>query len=557
MCNLSQGLSDTVKEFTTTGICNPEKHYMVDISERLKEIKGMVDAGKYFCINRARQYGKTTTLSALRKYLSPLYEVISVSFQGIGESGFRTEENFVQSFCRLLRKQRQAWSAMPDQIMRKLEGILEREANLARLDELFEVLSDWCVCSDKLIVLMIDEVDSASNNQVFLDFLAQLRDGYLEREANPKAGVFQSVILAGVTDIKHLKSRIRPEDTSKFNSPWNIAADFDIDMSLPADGICGMLDEYEMDHHTGMNTSEIAREIYDFTEGYPFLVSRICQKMAKRYEGGRSSGGDMQNANGGSACDDVQPGVWSLAGVSEAVRDILMEKNTLFDSLMGKVYDNHDLSDVLQRILFGGDRIPYNPDSIPAMDGEMYGFVKNRDGALGIANRIFETRLYNYFLSVFEMKDSPMSRAGASERDRFISKGHLDMESLLKHYAVVFGDVYEEKAEPFDEEEGRRRFLLFIRPVINGTGNYYIETRTRDDKRMDLVIDYLGERYVIEMKIWRGIAYHEKGEVQLAGYLDSYHLDTGYMLTYSFNQKKNKGITYRVVNGKKLIEAIV
>lgn len=29
---------------------------------------------------------------------------------------------------------------------------------------------------------MIDEVDSASNNQIFLDFLAQLQNCYLERK---------------------------------------------------------------------------------------------------------------------------------------------------------------------------------------------------------------------------------------------------------------------------------------------------------------------------------------------------------------------------------------
>ena len=131
------------------------------------------------------------------------------------------------------------------------------------------------------------------------------------------------------------------------------------------------------------------------------------------------------------------------------------------------------------------------------------------------------------------------------------------MEKLLSHYITVFDDIYEGKAEPFDEAEGRRRFLLFLRPVINGTGNYYIETRTRDDRRMDLVIDYLGERHVVELKIWRGNAYHENGESQLADYLEYYHLKTGYMLTYSFNQKKMKGISHQTVNGKKLIEAIV
>ena len=350
------------------------------------------------------------------------------------------------------------------------------------------------------------------------------------------------MILAGATDVKHLKRKLRPEETAKFNSPWNIAADFNIDMSLSEPGIRGMLEEYEADHRTGMDTGEIAKEIYRYTDGYPFLVSRICQLIDLRLVG-----------DGFSSLSDA----WTVAGVSEAVRRILFEKNTLFDSLMGKVYSNEGLSAVLQRILFGGERIPYNPDNISAMDGELYGFLKNRDGALGIANRIFETRLYNYFLSLEDTQGSPVSKAGGREREEFIQNGRLDMETLLARYVRVFDDIYGSRPEPFDEAEGRRRFLLFLRPVINGTGNYYIETRTRDDKRMDLVIDYLGERHVVELKIWRGQAYHEKGERQLAGYLDSYRLDTGYLLTYSFNQNKKQGIKYRTVEGKRLVEATV
>ncbi len=59
-----------MKAFNTTAVCVPSKHYMVDLSERVKAIKQMVDAGKYFTINRARQYGKTTTIIALGFALS-------------------------------------------------------------------------------------------------------------------------------------------------------------------------------------------------------------------------------------------------------------------------------------------------------------------------------------------------------------------------------------------------------------------------------------------------------------------------------------------------------
>ncbi len=47
-----------MKTFNTTAVCIPTKHYMVDLTERVVEIKKLVDSGKYFTINRARQYGK-------------------------------------------------------------------------------------------------------------------------------------------------------------------------------------------------------------------------------------------------------------------------------------------------------------------------------------------------------------------------------------------------------------------------------------------------------------------------------------------------------------------
>ena len=69
------------KVFNTTAVCIPEKHYMVDITERLNQIKALVDEGKYFTINRARQYGKTTTLLALKKMLEKEYDVIMMDFR--------------------------------------------------------------------------------------------------------------------------------------------------------------------------------------------------------------------------------------------------------------------------------------------------------------------------------------------------------------------------------------------------------------------------------------------------------------------------------------------
>lgn len=75
---------------------------------------------------------------------------------------------------------------------------------------------------------------------------------------------------------------------------------------------------------------------------------------------------------------------------------------------------------------------------------------------------------------------------------------------------------------------------------------------------MDVVIDYLGHQYVIELKIWRGNAYNERGKEQLCRYLEYFDLETGYLLSFCFNKTKKPGIRQAIeLNGRRLIEAIV
>ena len=90
------------KRFNITGCCYPDKHYMVDISEKLIEIKRLVDKGEYFIINKARQYGKTTTLKMLRTYLGSSYVILSLDFQSIGAGDFQDEYRFSKVLAEML-----------------------------------------------------------------------------------------------------------------------------------------------------------------------------------------------------------------------------------------------------------------------------------------------------------------------------------------------------------------------------------------------------------------------------------------------------------------------
>ena len=514
-----------MKKFNTTAVCIPSKHYMVDLSERVAEIKKMVDAGEYFTINRARQYGKTTTLNALKNVLRASYNVLSMDFQGIGDAGFRTEQAFVKAFCRQLKKKTANYRMIPEIIQVQFEDFLARKENEATLDELAIAFCNWCSLSDKPVVLIIDEVDSATNNQVFLDFLAQLRDGYITRDTDDIA-TFQSVILAGVTDVKHLKSKIRPEDEHKVNSPWNIAADFDIDMSLSESGIQGMLSEYEADHHTGMDTAAIAKEIRAYTNGYPYLVSRICQLIDEKVS---------------KALQDL-PEAWTSQGMDEAVKLLLEEDNTLFQSVTGKLSNYPELRASIRSILMEGTRLTWNAQQDAITQMQMYGLIRNDHNTVKVANRIFETMLYNLFLSDEELKNNVFSKEGGREKNIFIQDGKLNMRLILEKFIETYTQVFGPLEEKFKEKDGREQFLLYLKPIINGTGNYYIEAQTRNQTRTDVIVDYLGQQYIIELKIWRGERYNTEGEKQISEYLDYWNLITGYMLSFNFNKKKEQGV---------------
>ena len=523
-----------MKKFNTTGVCIPSKHYMVDLSERVKEIRVLVDAGEYFAINRARQYGKTTTINALEKSLIQDYCVLSLDFQGISDAGFKSEESFVKAFSRLLMRKKSILN-MPEQIASELNDFIARKDENAVLDELFSVLSEWCGACDGKIVMIIDEVDSATNNQVFLDFLAQLRFQYLEREKNSDFPAFQSVILAGLTDVKHLRSKIRPEEQHKVNSPWNIAADFDIDMSLSEVGIRGMLDEYEQDHHTGMDTAAIARSIREYTNGYPFLVSRICKLIDEEV----SKKMDLSDA-------------WTNRGMDEAIKMLLAENNTLFQSLTKNLNNYPELKAAIRSILMEGEKITWNPDQDDLVQMQMYGLIRNDNNTVRVANRIFETRLYNLFLSEEELKRNVFVQEGNLAKNIFISDGKLNMRLIMERFIVTYTEVCGPLEERFKEKDGREQFLLYLKPIINGTGNYYIEAQTRDQTRTDVIVDYLGRQYIIELKIWRGERYNAAGEKQITEYLDHFGLNTGYMLSFNFNKKKKTGVE-RIQLGEKVL----
>lgn len=420
----------TRKKFNVTGLCVPEKHYMTDISAKLDAMMAMVEEGAYFVINRPRQYGKTTLLSLLSERLQERAECLPllISFEGISSESYQDEPRFLNALMLQIR-----------QIVRvrqrhDLLQMLERGTEPTTLAQFGEWVSHVVMASSSRIVLMIDEVDKSSNYQLFIDFLALLRTKYLAAEGKRDV-TFHSVILASVHDVKSLKAKLRPDEERKYNSPWNIAADFTLDLGLAPREIQTMLADYCETASVEMDVTQIAERLWYYTSGYPFLVSALCKILD----------------------EELTPSRWLPDNVDEAVNRLLGKSNTNFDHLIKSLENQPEFAKLIEQLLLFEQPISFNQDNPLIHTGVLYGILTNQRGFAAIHNRIYQERIYNYLTSTLETGDL-VSRSMEEYMfpARFVlADGALDIERVLLKFQEFMRQEYSQRDAEFLERHGR------------------------------------------------------------------------------------------------------
>ena len=501
--------------FNTSGVCIEGKHYMVNTNKKLKEIVRLVQLDKYFVINRPRQYGKTTTLNKLEKILKSRYKVLNLDFEMM-TSHFETEKIFCEEFR-----------------VRLSECLGYEIENINSLGKLSNIISK--ITEKEEVVLIIDEVDKISNNKLFLDFIGILRGLFLARAVG-KVTTFKSVILVGVHDIKNLKLKFRDGTDTRYNSPWNIATNFDVDMSFNSSEIASMLIEYNNDNKLSFDIEKLSSEIYKFTGGYPFLVSRVCQIIDENI-----------------LIDSKRN--WKYEDIHKAIKILVAESNTLFDDLIKNLENNKDLFEYMYSILVLGIPRVFNISNPIINIGHMYGYlVRSEDGTVQVSNQILQEYIYNYMVS----RADNYKMAEYNYKNNFITDDNgLDMEKVLLKFQQFMKENYSTRDKEFLERHGVLLFLAFIKPIINGIGFDYKEVQISEERRLDIVISYNNHKYVIETKIWYGEIAHQKGLIQLKDYLEIEGLNTGYLLIFNFNKGKEYLEEKYMIEDKKIFEVMV
>ncbi len=507
------------RKFNDTGLCIPHRHYMADTSAKIEQIMKLVEEGAYFTINRPRQFGKTTTLLILSRQLNLRedYLALNISFEDIDTDTYQHQERFIQAFLEILSLQFE-YLELPE-VTRFIEQQISHITAMLPLSHFITKLVR-IIPDQKAIVLLVDEVDKSSNNQLFLDFLGMLRKKYLQRDAG-QDDTFHSVILAGVHDIKTLKAKIRPDARESYNSPWNIAADFRVDLNFNPTEIGTMIRDYSEEKDIRPDIPGIAEKLYYYTSGYPYLVSKLCKFIDEDIVPQR---------------DDKN---WSAADAEAAFRMIVNEgyTMTLFDSLAKNLENNPELYELVFQIVINGHSLPFVITNPVINLGHLYGIIApSEQGRCQIHNRIFEQRIYIHMMSkLLQTKYGEVNGFGGPE---FYTDEGLDIRLILKRFQTFMKEHYSNRDAKFLEREGRLLFLAYLRPIINGRGFDFKEPHIGDERRMDIVITYRNTRHVIELKRWYGPKKHREGLKQLSGYLDTCSLKEGHLLIYDFNKNK-------------------
>jgi hypothetical protein len=203
-------------------------------------------------------------------------------------------------------------------------------------------------------------------------------------------------------------------------------------------------------------------------------------------------------------------------------------------------------------VAIASDFVPFNVHHPLTNLGVLHGiFVAgNGGGRIKIHNRIYTEVIVNYMSDKLRQpKVAPAISIGLNYKN---DNGSLNMESVMLGFQVFMKKEYSKKDRDFLEKNGRLVFLAFLKPIINGSGYDFKEPQISDEKRLDVVITYLNQKFVAELKLWYGQKAHEKGLLQLVDYLNIQSLSEGYLLIFDHSEIKDWRSEWREVEGKRI-----
>jgi hypothetical protein len=494
---------------------------MIEAATRLKDVEQLIDMEQYFVIHAARQSGKTTYLNDLagRLNASGKYYALYCSLEAA--QGITDAEKGIPSVIYCL-KSALKYSSLPD---------IEKFAANVNYDEFTTVLkdslTDYCILLDKPLIILFDEADCLSEGTL-ITFLRQLRNGYNTRSWIP---FVHSIALVGMRNIRDYKAKVRPDSQSLGSaSPFNVITKSLTLKNFTKEEIRQLYQQHT--DETGQVFEEGAVElVWQQTQGQPWLVNAVAREVIVEM---------LQS-------DYTQP--VTVERVAKAIHTIILRRDTHIDSLLERLKEER-VRKVIEPIIMGESVFDRSSDDFQyVMD---LGLISTAQGELTPANPIYaevigRTLTYNMQQQLVEDKSTYSA-------PHYMKGGRINMDFLLRDFQQFWRENSDIWITKFDYEEAAPQLILmaFLQRVVNG-GGQLIREMAAGTGRLDICLVYEGQKYPIELKLWRGEKSLEAGVEQTLRYMDVYGATEGWLALFDRTKTPWDEKIYqerRIIDGK-------
>lgn len=493
------------KIFRIGGPLNPERHYFVPHRLDWEVMRRLIRNCEYFVLHAPRQSGKTTAILEFCRHLSAegVYNVLYINVEAAQAAREHVQQGLLAILNILLhaiKNQLSQEKAVIEFLEKRVEGFIPIDLNA--LNNALEYIAQH---SSKPVFLLIDEIDSLIGDTL-LSVLRQIRAGF----ANAPNLFPHSICLIGLRDVRDYRIWSRQEGKNvSTSSPFNVKSESLELANFTLDDVKNLYNQHTLE--TGQQFLPDAIEyVYNLSCGQPWLVNALAYQACYR---------DLK---------DVSKPVTKEV-IEKAKEALIKRRDTHIDSLLDKLREER-VRPIIEAILTGET----DPNKIHSDDLQYVrdlGLVcKN---SLKIANPIYQEIIPRELTAVttelITQTITPFKRPD----------GSLNVEALLESFVDFYRENSSIWLDKFDYKEAAPHLLLmaFLQRVINGGGTLNREYALGTG-RVDILLRWLSQVIVIELKIYHRPDTLKKGLQQTANYVDISGADEGHLIIFDRDPNK-------------------
>ncbi len=337
-----------------------------------------------------------------------------------------------------------------------------------------------------------------------------------------------SLVLVGVSTVAEL--------VVSQASPFNITEEFQVPYFSHAE-VCALIQQYVTESGQAFD-EDVINAIYANTRGQPGLVCALCAYIV-----------EQSTRNQPVTMEDYY----------KAQHHFLTER---FDkNIINIVQKAREKKNFMLKLVFGDEAVAFTVDDPDIAWLYANGVIDKSAGYVTMAVPLYAKRLINAFRPLLNGETGHYTTSSAETVNQYLNAaGELNLNALLDAYRAY---VRRRGFRAFDKEnlkEAAGHYSLdgFIHFFIHRIGGEtYVEVPSGRG-RTDILIRYQGRSDIIETKIYSDSTYFKKGKGQLAEYLCSEALDSGYYVVFSrLHTDKDELFSEEQIQGKRIYTHII